>query len=62
MHDYLNVFCLLVVSEELFNLKLLTEPDPERGLLARPGLGPIVFTAYGRNTEPSPERELRTVG
>lgn len=41
---FMNVFCLHFVSEQLFNLKLLTEPD----------LGaPIVFTAHGWSSERS---------
>ena len=27
MRDFMNVFCLHFASEQLFNLKLLTEPD-----------------------------------
>lgn len=51
MRDFMNVFCLHFVSEQLFNLKLLTEPD----LLAALA-GPRLYSQLSGGAE----RELRT--
>ena len=52
MRDFMNVFCLHFGSEQLFNLKLLTEPDLLAALLAGARL-------YSQLTGGA-ERELRT--
>ena len=51
MRDFMNVFCLHFASEQLFNLKLLTEPDL-LGSLA----GPRLYSQLSGGAE----RELRT--